>query len=325
MAERDGAVIIRAEGLTRRFAAQGAQPPAIAVDHVDLEVREGEVLGLLGPNGAGKTTLVRMLSCLLCPSEGEARVVGFSIRSEAQQVRQVCGVTTETPGLYDSLSPLEYLRFFARLYNCDEKQSEVEIRQLLEMGDLWQRRHDRLGTFSKGMRQKVNIARALVHRPRVVFLDEPTSGLDVEAALAVREHVMELRDRGGVTFMICTHNLPEAERLCSRLALIARGRLAAVGTAAELRQAHGGGRGVLIRLRTPASSFVEAAAEAPGARVVSADDGELVVDMESPEEQTPELVRALVQAGAEVQEVRLRERSLEDVYLEVVRGAEAHG
>jgi ABC-2 type transport system ATP-binding protein len=317
-------VIIHAEGLTRRFAAQGKQPAAVAVDHVDLEVEEGEVLGLLGPNGAGKTTLVRMLSCLLCPSEGEASVAGFSIRRQAQEVRQVCGVTTESPGLYDSLSPLEYLRFFAHLYNCDAKQSEADIRRLLEMAELWERRQERLGTFSKGMRQKVNIARALIHRPRVVFLDEPTSGLDVEAALAVREHVLELRDRADVTFMICTHNLPEAERLCSRLALIAHGRLQAVGTTAELRRAHAGERGVRVRLRGPVAPFAAAAAGVPGARAVSEEENGLVVDLESPEEQTPELVRALVHAGAEIQEVARRESSLEDIYLDLMRRSEAY-
>jgi ABC-2 type transport system ATP-binding protein len=318
------AVIIHAEGLTRRFAAQRKEPPNIAVDHVDLEVREGEVLGLLGPNGAGKTTLVRMLACLLCPSEGEAGVAGFSIRRQAHAVRRVCGVTTETPGLYDSLSALEYLRFFARLYDCDAKQSEADIEGLLRMAELWERRSDRLGTFSKGMRQKVNIARALVHRPRVVFLDEPTSGLDVEAALAVREHVLDLQERGDVTFMICTHNLPEAERLCTRLALIARGRLAAVGTAAELRRLHAGERGVRVRLRGPAGLFEETARSAPGVLDVSRDEEGLVVEMEAPEEQTPGLVRALVQAGAEILEVSQRERSLEDVYLELMRRSEAN-
>jgi ABC-2 type transport system ATP-binding protein len=314
-----GAVIIQAQGLTRRFAATGKQPPAVAVDHVDLEVREGEVLGLLGPNGAGKTTLVRMLSCLLRPSEGEATVAGFSIRTQAGAVRRVCGVTTESPGLYDHLSSSQYLRFFARLYDCDPKQSDADIERLLRMAELWNRRDERLGTFSKGMRQKVNIARALIHRPRVVFLDEPTSGLDVEAALAVREHVMELRDREEVTFMVCTHNLPEAERLCDRMALITRGRLAAIGTAAELRRAHAGGTGVHVRLRETGERFAAIAGAVPGVRGVNIDNGTLLVELEAPEEQTPELVRALVHAGADLLEVSRREVSLEDLYLGLVR------
>jgi ABC-2 type transport system ATP-binding protein len=320
-----GRVIIEARGLTRRFATPGKQPPAVAVDHVDLEVREGEVLGLLGPNGAGKTTLVRMLSCLLRPSDGEGMVAGFSIRAQAAEVRRVCGVTTESPGLYEHLSPLQYLRFFARLYDCDRRQSDADIERLLQMAGLWNRRDERLGTFSKGMRQKVNIARALIHRPRIVFLDEPTSGLDVEAALAVREHVLELRDREEVTFMVCTHNLPEAERLCDRMALITHGRLAAIGTAAELRRAHSGGPGVRVRVRDADMRFAEIAGSVPGARGVSREDGAFLVDLEAPEEQTPALVRALVHAGADLLEVSPREVSLEDLYLDVMRGDSVDG
>src|SRR5205823_10359842 len=199
-----------------------------------------------------------------------------------QGVRQVCGVTTETPGLYDAFSPLEYLRFFARLYDCDEKGSEADIRRLLEMADLWDRRNDRLGTFSKGMRQKVNIARALLHRPRVVFLDEPTSGLDVEAALAVREQILELRRERGTTFLICTHNLPEAERLCNRVAVINGGRILAVGQPAALKSGSGAAS-VRVRLARMAGELVEAVAALPGVEEVEPLEDGLRLRLTEPE------------------------------------------
>jgi ABC-2 type transport system ATP-binding protein len=319
---------VETEGLIREFApadrGAGTGQPFRALDGIDLRVADGEVLGVLGPNGAGKTTLVRVLCCLLRPTAGLARVAGHLVPDEAAAIRAVCGLTTEGLGLYEQFRALDYLLWFARLYGVPRAQAESDARALLTRAGLWERRGHRLGTFSKGMRQKVNIVRALLHRPRVVFLDEPTSGLDVEAAIAVREQILELRRDRGTTFVICTHNLPEAERLCDRLAVIQQGRILAVGEPAALKSGSGSAS-VRVRLRVPAPEFVEAVAVVPGVHQVEPLPDGLRLQLTEPEQETPAAIRALVLAGAEVLAVLPEGRSLEEVYLKLVREGAGNG
>ena len=232
-------VALRAHGLGRRFGDRWA------VRGVDLEVHRGEVLGLLGPNGAGKTTTVRLLTALIEPSEGEASVDGFDVVAQADEVRARVGILTETPGLYDKLSATANLDFFGRLYGLDATRRAQGIERYLRLFDLWERRDDVAGTFSKGMKQKLAIARALLHDPSVVFLDEPTAALDPEAAFVVRESIETLR-RAGRTIVLATHNLDEADRLCDRIAFV-RGGLLRVDSPARLRGAVGS-RGLTVRL-----------------------------------------------------------------------------
>jgi len=299
--------MIRTHELTRRFEE------TTAVDRLNLEVPAGEVFGFLGPNGAGKTTTIRMLTCLIGPSEGEAEVAGFSIRRQAPEVRRRVGILTEAPGLYDSLTAERNLAFFAALYEVEDAAGAIE--RYLRLLGLWERRHEPAGTFSKGMRQKLAIARALLHEPQVLFLDEPTSGLDPEAAHLVREFIHELR-REGRTIFLCTHNLDEADRLCDRIGIFHQ-RLLALDTPAALRQRLYG-RVTVFHLRSLDPVWVEMIAGLPVVRSVQTVEGKLLVSLDDPEAQNPEVVRALVAAGADIQFVGELRRSLEDVYLRLI-------
>ena len=299
--------MIRTHDLTRRFEE------TTAVDRLNLEVPAGEVFGFLGPNGAGKTTTIRMLTCLIGPSEGEAEVAGFSIRRQAPEVRRRVGILTEAPGLYNSLTAERNLAFFAALYEVEDAAGAIE--RYLRLLGLWERRHEPAGTFSKGMRQKLAIARALLHEPQVLFLDEPTSGLDPEAAHLVREFIHELR-REGRTIFLCTHNLDEADRLCDRIGIFHQ-RLLALDTPAALRQRLYG-RVTVFHLRSLDPVWVEMIGGLPMVRSVQTVEGKLLVSLDDPEAQNPEVVRALVAAGADIQFVGELRRSLEDVYLRLI-------
>jgi ABC-2 type transport system ATP-binding protein len=319
-------VAIQTQGLTRVYRGTRRRPDVRAVDGVDLEVEQGEVVGLLGPNGAGKTTMVRLLACLLRPTEGTARVGGYDIREDAGGVRGLCGVSMESPGLYERLSASDYLSFFAGLYGLEETEVAGRVEERLRAAGLWERRDDLLATFSKGMRQKMNVARALVHRPRVVFLDEPTSGLDVEAAGEVRGHIQEMSEDAETTFLICTHNLPEAERLCDRIAVMNGGRIVAMGAPEELKRRLFGERVHRARLKKALPEHREAVAGLPGVADVQIQGDEVVVSVAGSEEEVnPAVVRCLVESGAEVISYASEGRSLEEVYLHLVRQQSEEG
>lgn len=290
----------------------------LAVDRLSLSIPKGEVFGLLGPNGAGKTTTIRMLTALIGPSSGQAQVAGFQVGEQDHEVRKNAGILTESPGLYDRLSAERNLGFFATLYEVEDIPGQVE--KYLRMLGLWERRQEEVGTFSKGMRQKLAIARALLHEPQVLFLDEPTSGLDPEAARMVREFISELR-REGRTLMICTHNLDEADRLCDRIAIFRR-ELLALDTPANLRRQLFG-RTVVFHLASAGEKYVKTVESQPFVQSAKMLEGKLVVTLDDPESQNPALVRALVGDGAEIQFVGELRRSLEDVYLRLVNTVEA--
>ena len=301
---------LTATGLGRRFDDRWA------VRGVDLAVRRGEVLGLLGPNGAGKTTTVRMLTALIRPTEGTATVDGFDVREAPDAVRARVGILTETPGLYDKLPAIANLDFFGRLYGLAADLRAERIEHYLRLFSLWDRRDDVAGTFSKGMKQKLAIARALLHDPSVVFLDEPTAALDPEAAFVVREAIEKLQ-RAGRTIVLATHNLDEADRLCDRIAFV-RGGLIRVDSPAALRAALGT-RSLTVRLAAGASDEQIAAARGvAGVVAAGAADGVLRVGADDPETVAPGVVRALVANGADVVEVRPERPSLERIYFEIM-------
>ncbi len=313
---------IAARGLGKRFGAKRA------VSGLDLEVAPGEVFGLLGPNGAGKTTTLRMLAGMLRPDEGTASVAGFDVVAGSREVRTRVGLLTEQPGLYDRLTAEENLAFFAQLYGVPRAEGERRIRRLLGLLGLWDSRDSRAGGLSKGMRQKVAIARALIHEPDVIFLDEPTSGLDPEAARTVRESIAELA-QSGRTLVLCTHNLYEAERLCRSLAVLRPGpgneggRLVAAADLERLRQGRGG---VAIALAGEAAPLAAAARAVAGVTSAEADGRRLEVSFAAAggaPSPVPEIVAALVAAGARVEFVVPRAVALEDAYLALVaeRGA----
>ena len=302
---------IEAEGLGKQF---GGRP---AVTGMDFTVSPGEVFGLLGPNGAGKTTTVRMLTGLLSPSEGRARVFGVDVATGGDALRRSVGLLTEQPGLYDRLTGRENLRFFMKLNEVDEQAAWPRVQAYLERFGLLGREDEPCGGYSKGMRQKLAIIRALVHEPKVIFLDEPTSGLDPEAARTVRDAVAELAAEGR-TIVLCSHNLAEVERLCRRVAVV-KGRLLALGPVAELRRE---GSALDIQLEGEASAHAPRVQALPCVEAVLVEGGRLRV-MVKEESSGPDVVAALVLGGARVQSVARAARPLEEVYLELVQGRAA--
>ena len=301
--------MIRTEGLTRKFGE------LVAVERLDLEVEEGEVFGFLGPNGAGKTTTVRMLAALIAPTSGRATIAGYRIGPDNHRIREAVGVLTESPGLYGKLSAYRNLEFFAQLYGVRARAKQIE--KYLRMLDLWERRDEPVGRFSKGMRQKVALARALLHEPKVLFLDEPTAGLDPEAAKLVRDFIEELAEEQRRTIFLCTHNLSEAERLCDRIGLIKQ-RLIKVGTPEELK-GELYGRRTVVQLKRLSPDIEGALRGLPFVEGLEADGNRLIVSLHDPEEENPVLIKRLVELGGEVQWVEELKHTLEDVYLDLIR------
>jgi ABC-2 type transport system ATP-binding protein len=302
--------MILMENLTKKFGEN------LAVEELSLEVKEGEVFGFLGPNGAGKTTTVRMLTSLIRPSSGRAVVNGFTVGKQDTQIRRSVGLLTETPGLYDNLTAEYNLRIYANLYEVKDAAGQVE--KYLRMLGLWERRFELAATLSKGMKQKLAIARAMLHEPRILFLDEPTSALDPESARLVRDFIGELRKEGRTIFL-CTHNLDEADRACDRIAVF-KTRLVVVDTPAQLRRQLFG-RKVVFHLGGVDEKLVSLVGALPFVQEARSIDNRLVVTLDDPEKRNPVIVRALVEAGAEVQFVGELRHSLEEVYLQLVRNA----
>lgn len=286
---------------------------------VTFSVDQGEVFGLIGPNGAGKTTTVRMLCCLIAPTAGTAYVHGLDITrpEEALMIRGKIGLLPEVPGLYETLSAYRNLDFYAQMYDVPKGVRAERIESLLKTLSMWDRRDDPVGKFSKGMKQKIAIARALVHEPDYLFLDEPTSGLDPEASLTVRNYLLDLKKEGRTIF-INTHNLDEATRLCDRVGVMKTGLLA-VGTPDELADMFWG-HTTVVRLRRAVPGMAEALRSLPGVTGVRQEGDAFLVEVTSPDDTNPLIVRALVEQGGEVLSMGELKRGLEDVYLRLLGG-----
>ncbi len=297
--------------LSRSFGAR------TAVDQLSLSIPSGAVFGFLGPNGAGKTTTVRMLAALIAPTAGSALVNGHRLGPGNDAIRRSVGILTETPGLYERLSASQNLTFFARLYGVAPARADEQAARYLRMLGLWERRDDKVGGFSKGMRQKIAIARALLHEPAIVFLDEPTAGLDPEASRMVRDFIKELRAEGRTIFLT-THNLPEADELCDLIGVF-RSRLIKLDTPANLR-ASLFGRGTAVRFAGDPQPWLATARGLPFVRDAEVRDGALELRLDDPDATNPQLVQALCAAGAQIRYVERLNYSLEDVYFELVQG-----
>jgi len=308
--------MIHTENLTRTFERKDADP-LTAVDSLSIDVARGEIFGFLGPNGAGKTTTIRMLSALIRPTAGKAVVNGYRVGEQNTEIRRSVGLLTETPGMYTRLSAEYNLRLFAQLYGVEDVDGQVA--KYLKMMGLWERRGDVVGGFSKGMRQKLALARALLHEPDLVFLDEPTAGLDPEAAHMVRGYIRELREQGRTVFL-CTHNLDEADRLCDRIAVF-KTRLLVVDTPANLRRQLFG-RQIVFHLADDAAPYLPAIQNFPFVQDAQAIENKLLVRLDDPDSQNPQLVRALVNAGADVRFVGELRYSLEDIYLQLMENVQ---
>ena len=305
--------MIVAEGLTKRF------DQFLAVDDVSFIVQPGEVMALLGPNGAGKTTTVRMLSSVLVPTAGKATVAGYDVVRQGDQVRAAIGVLTEQHGLYSRMTAVEYLRFFGQLYHMDGKALSERAEALLVSFGLHDELKKRLGEYSKGMRQKLALARALIHDPPVLLLDEPTSAMDPESAHMVRESLLSLRSEKRA-IVLCTHNLSEAEMLADQIAIIRRGRIILNGRVPELKRSLLGLTEYEIRL---ASRLNGALPALPGGVVITGRGEDwLRYQVEDPQGANPQIVRRLVEAQMEVVAVQEVPRSLEQVYLRAVSSAD---
>ncbi len=305
--------MIKTDRLTKIFPLGKKNPPITAVEDLNIEVKEGEVFGFLGPNGAGKTTTVRMLTSLIAPTSGRAFINGLELGKDDQKIRSTVGILTETPGMYDRLSAEKNLTIFARLYRVKDVPGQVS--KYLHMLGLWERRFDEVGSFSKGMRQKLAIARALLHEPKILFLDEPTSGLDPEAAKLVRDFIEELKEEGRTIFL-CTHNLDEADRLCQRIGIF-KTHLITEDTPEALRnQLYG--RKVVFHLKKCDPRWVSMLKNLPFIKDASSVDNKIMVGLNDPENQNPVIVRQLVEAGAEIQFVGELRHSLEDIYIQLI-------
>ena len=310
--------MIKTENLTKRFGEN------TAVDRLTLTIPEGEVFGFLGPNGAGKTTTVRMLTSLISPTAGSAEVLGQKLGEGDTEIRRNVGILTEAPGMYERLSAYKNLSIYARLYEVQDIPGQVE--KYLRLLGLWERRDDATGTFSKGMRQKLAIARALLHEPRILFLDEPTAGLDPEASRLVRDFIGDVKEQGRTIFLT-THNLDEADRLCDRIAVF-KSRLRVLDSPEGLRKQLYG-RQVVFHLAGEASSSLSILQDLPYIKKIEAVDNKLLVAIDEPEQHNPEMIRRLVEGGQNIQFVGELRHSLEEIYLQLINrfeeGEEADG
>jgi ABC-2 type transport system ATP-binding protein len=302
--------VISTQNLTRDFNT------VRAVDHLNLEIPPGIVFGFLGPNGSGKTTTIRLLLGLLEPTEGSASVFGYDTRRQAGAIRAETGALLEHTGLYERLTAEDNLDFYGRVYHLPAQQRQARIQELLEHMNLWDRRKEVVGNWSRGMKQKLAVARALVHQPRLIFLDEPTAGLDPVAAAALREDLGHLVSDYRVTVFLTTHNLSEAERLCEQVAVIRAGKLLAVGKPDELRERNGGNQ-VEIYGRGFSSDLMAQVRVHPNVLALQPRNNHIVVEMNQQADVAP-VLNLLVMGGAQVEEVHKNRASLEDIFLELV-------
>jgi ABC-2 type transport system ATP-binding protein len=305
-----------AEGLTRKFNY------FTAVQNLNLNIEEGEVFGLLGPNGAGKTTTLRMLAALISPTEGSATVAGYDIRRDPSKVRQNVGILTENPSLYERLSAFENMDFFAEAYGItDATERHLRIREALEFLSLWNRRNDKVANYSKGMKQKLAIARTTLHKPKILFLDEPTAGLDPESSKEIRDLITQLSEREKRTILLCTHHLEDAEKLCSRVLIMNKSKPLVMGTPQELQEKTGSQPIIKIELKELNPRIIDVAKQNSQAKMVNANNQEsaLLINVNDPRIATPEIVYDLVKNGAQILSVNVLRPSLEDTYLKLIK------
>ena len=306
--------MIETENLTKRFGG------VTAVDNLTLKVNAGEVFGFLGPNGAGKTTTVRMLCCLISKTSGEASVAGYEVGKEADalNLRKVIGMVPDSVGLYDDLSAYDNLDFYGKLYDRTEAQRKESKQRFLTMLGLWEKKDVTVGTFSKGMKQKLGIACALIHDPQVLFMDEPTANLDPESAKTVRDFILDLKKENRTIFLN-THNLDEAQKICDRIAIL-NTKLMAIGTPQELERSVGG-RKTVVQLVQVTDAVLTALRKLP-LRNMTVEGNTLTVDVKDPDSENVVISDAIYSAGGQVKSVTTSGSTLEDAYLKLVRRGE---
>jgi ABC-2 type transport system ATP-binding protein len=304
--------LIETENLTKKFS------DLIAVDNVSLRVNDGEVFGFLGPNGAGKTTTVRMLCCLISKTSGSAKIGEYEIgnKQDELKIRKIIGLVPDNVGLSEHLTAYDNLDFYGKIYDCTEQQRKESIQRFLEMLGLWDKRNVLAGTFSKGMKQKLAIARALIHDPQILFMDEPTANLDPEASKTVRDFILQLK-KEKKTIFLNTHNLDEAQRICDRVAIM-NTSLRAIGTPQELERSVSGKKTV-IGLEQQVNDAVLGALKKLPLKNLSSDGNTITFDVENPDKENSPVVEAIVLSGGHVRSINVVGSTLEDTYLKLVR------
>jgi ABC-2 type transport system ATP-binding protein len=301
--------MIKTEGLTKSFS------DLVAVDSLDLQVRKGEVFGLLGPNGAGKTTTISMLSTTLPKSSGEARVAGHDIAAEPDAVRHSIGIVFQDPSLDEELTGHENLDFHARLYGMPANERAERITEVLELVELADKRDTQVKNYSGGMKRRLEIARGLMHRPKVLFLDEPTLGLDPQTRRHIWDYVQEMNKRDGVTILVTTHYMDEADHLCGRVAIIDHGKVIAMDKPSRLKSTIG--ENVIIMDVSDPEKFCAIAEKTKCAMKTKRLNGRVHITAKDGEELIPKLVNKAEKAGVKVHSVSMRSATLEDVFIQL--------
>jgi ABC-2 type transport system ATP-binding protein len=303
--------VIDTENLTRKFGN------LTAVDNLTLHVNDGEVFGFLGPNGAGKTTTIRMLCCLISKTSGSATIGGYEVgnKEDSLKIRKIIGLVPDNVGLSEHLSAYDNLDFYGKIYDYTDAQRKESIQRFLEMLGLWEKRNDLAGTFSKGMKQKLAIARALIHDPQILFLDEPTANLDPESAKTVREFILELK-KEKKTIFLNTHNLDEAQRICDKIGIL-NTKLRVTGTPEDLEQ-EVRGKKTVIELEQVNKAVLNALNKL-SLKNLTSEGNKIMFNVSDPNKENWPAVEAIVHTGGHVNTVNVIGSTLEDVYLKLVR------
>jgi ABC-2 type transport system ATP-binding protein len=303
--------MIEVKNLTKKFA------DVTAIDNLTFHVDEGEVFGLLGPNGAGKTTTIRILCCLISRSAGEAQIAGYHVGNGADSlaIRKLIGLVPDNIGLYEELSAYENLDYYGKLYECPEDERKKNIEYFLKMLELWDKKDVPISDYSKGMKQKVGIARALIHDPKLLFFDEPTANLDPESSKVVRDFILKLK-KEGKTIFLNTHNLDEAQRICDRIGIL-NTMLLTVNTPQELERTVWGSRTQFVLELV--NDQILSAVKRLGPKDLSIQDNSIILTLSDPQKENPDFIHAIVSAGGRIQYVNQYNPGLEETYLKVIQ------
>ena len=305
--------IIEVNNLGRKYGDE------FAIRNLSFQITKGEIFGLIGPNGAGKTTTIRILCCLISPTEGDAKIGGLNLndRINSNKIRKMIGYVPDNVGLYERMSAYENLLFYGKLYDYPKSELPGNIEKYLRIVDLWDERNKPVGSYSKGMKQKVALARALVHEPELLILDEPTANLDPESARNIRDLILNLKKEGR-TILFNTHNLDEAQSVCDRIGVL-KTRLRAVDTPENLREKYGNEKLILVKLESVTDKIVETL-NSSGYAVLNHDAGSLTIESSHLEDASQNIIELVMKEGGKIRSINEQNSSLEDVYIRLVEG-----
>lgn len=306
--------MIKAENLTKKFGN------ITAVENISFDIGESEIFGFLGPNGAGKTTTIRMLSTLISPTSGKIIIDNRNPKSDGEYIRSIIGLLTESPGLYEKISACDNLDYYSSFYDIPDTIRRKNIEKYLKMFGLWDRKDDHAGTYSRGMKQKLALSRALIHEPKILFLDEPTAGLDPESAYMVRNFIESLK-KERTTVFLCTHNLEEASNLSDRVCIIKR-KIIKIATLSELQNSSKNKR-VEIVFKDKAARYTGLLKEIHEIKDIRTENNKVTLLIEKPEITNPLIIKKLIDSGAEIIYFNEIKATLEEIYLNLIKDEEA--